>query len=62
MTWAGNLGLAETGGETSNSDFTELFDVLAEWEAVLQAQNIDFTQLSRPTEPEIADIEPEPQL
>ncbi len=38
--------MAESTGETSNPDLTALFDTLADWEAVLQAQNIDFAQFS----------------
>ncbi|MCK5749458.1 MAG: hypothetical protein KAH44_24810 [Oricola sp.] len=40
--------LAESAGETSNSltDLKAIFETLADWEEQLQAQNIDFEELS----------------
>ena len=53
--------VAERPGSISNPELSEIFDILAEWEAVLQAQNIDFEELSRVPRPENANTEPEPQ-
>jgi len=36
--------MAEIGGESSNSE-TAIFDILAEWETQLKAENIDFEEL-----------------
>ena len=40
--------MAENWGESSNpesADLTKLFETLSDWEAQLQAQNIDFEEL-----------------
>ena len=38
--------LAESLGDITNSELTELFDILADWEDILQAQDIDFGEVS----------------
>lgn len=42
--------MAEKVGDISNSDFQRLFEVLADWDAQLKAQNIDFEALSTDVE------------
>ena len=41
--------LAEKACAISNADAEKLFKILADWETVLQAQNIDFDALSSST-------------
>lgn len=38
--------MAEKLGDFSNTDFERLFETLADWEAQLKAQDIDFEALS----------------
>ena len=52
--------MAESWGDLSNSELSELFDTLAQWESVLQAQNIDFSQLSPPEPDATPPEEPQP--
>ena len=40
--------MAEKPGCISNPEISELFDILEDWEKILQAQNIDFDELSCP--------------
>ena len=40
------LLVVEIVGETSNLDLQKTFEILEEWEAHLQAENIDFEELS----------------